>query len=332
MQTSWPWSRLLIAMLVPGALIGAGTVGYVVVEGWAPFDALYMTVITLTTIGFGETHPLSNAGRLLTMALALGGAFTLAAAAATVIRAIVSGELNTILGRQRMERSIQGLHDHIIVCGYGRVGRRVVEELREANIPCVVIERDEERAKGAPIHIIGDVTNDAVLKRAGIDRARALVSVVPKDADNLFVTMSARLLNDRVTIVARAEGEGSEEKLKKAGASRVISPTAIGGQQMVQAVLRPAVLDFINLTTRTQHLELQMEQTALQASSGLVGKTLAEANLREKAGVLVVAVQGKDGTMVFNPPPGRRLESGERLVVLGDRTSLDAIEALAKAP
>jgi len=331
MQTSWPWSRLLIAMVVPGALIGAGTVGYVVVEGWAPFDALYMTVITLTTIGFGETHPLSNAGRLLTMALALGGAFTLAAAAATVIRAIVSGELNTILGRQRMERSIQGLHDHIIVCGYGRVGRRVVEELREANIPCVVIERDEERAKGAPIHIIGDVTNDAVLKRAGIDRARALVSVVPKDADNLFVTMSARLLNERITIVARAEGEGSEEKLKKAGASRVISPTAIGGQQMVQAVLRPAVLDFINLTTRTQHLELQMEQTSLQVNSGLVGKTLAEANLREKAGVLVVAVQGKDGTMVFNPPPSRRLESGERLVVLGDRASLDAIEALAKA-
>ena len=330
MQTSWPWSRLLIAMIVPAALISAGTVGYVVIEGWTPFDGLYMTVITLTTIGFGETHPLSNAGRLLTMALALGGAFTLAAAAATVIRAIVSGELNTILGRQRMERSISALHDHIIVCGYGRVGRRVVDDLRQANVPCIVIERDEERAKGAPIYIVGDVTSDAVLKRAGIDRARALVSVVPSDADNLFVTMSARLLNERVTIVARAEGEGSEEKLKKAGASRVISPTAIGGQQVVQAVLRPAVLDFIDLTTRTQHLELQMEQTDLPADSALLGLTLAEANLRERSGALLIAVQSKDGTMAFNPPPTRRLQVGDRLVVLGDRPTLDAVEALAK--
>jgi voltage-gated potassium channel len=332
MQSPWPWWRLLIAMCVPAALIGGGTLGYVLIEHWPAQDALFMTVITLTTIGYGETHPLTADGRLFTMALALGGAFTLAAAATTVIRSIISGELNTILGRQRMERSIQGLHDHIIVCGYGRVGRRIVEELRQANVPCVVIERDDIRAKTAPIHIVGDVTSDAVLKRAGIDRARALISVVPKDADNLFVTMSARLLNDKVTIVARSEGEGSEEKLRRAGATRVISPTAIGGQQMVQAVLRPAVLDFIDLTTRTQHLELQMEQTALLPSSGLVGQTLADANLRERAGVLIVAVQGKDGGMTFNPPPSRRLESGDRLVVLGDRASLDAIEALAKAP
>jgi voltage-gated potassium channel len=322
--------RLFLAASVPVALLAAGTTGYVVIEGWPAFDALYMSVITLTTIGYGETHPLSPAGRLFTMLLALGGAFTLAAAAATVIRAIVSGELNTLLGKQRMERTIASLTDHIIVCGYGRVGRRVVDELRAAKVPCIVIERDEARAQSAPVYLVGDVTSDAVLQKAGISRARALVTVVPKDADNLFVTMSARLLNDKLTIVARAESEGSEEKLKKAGASRVISPTAIGGQRVVQAVLRPAVLDFIDLTTRTAHLELQMEQTALPVDSPLAGRTLAEAQLRERAGILVVAVQGKDGSMVFNPPPTHLLQGGELLVVLGDQAALDAIERLAR--
>jgi voltage-gated potassium channel len=326
-----PWARPVLVALVPLLLIAGGTVGYVVLESWSWFDALYMAVITLMTIGYGEVHPLSHAGRTFTMVLALVGATTLAAAATYVLRFIVSGELNQAFGRQRMQRTLDSVTDHVILCGFGRVGRRVVDELGLADVPVVVVDRDEARLQALPLWVAGDVTLDETLKRAGIGRARALVAAVPSDADNLYVTMSARLLNPRLTIVARAEGEGTEEKLMRAGATRVISPTAIGGQRVVQAVLRPAVLDFIDLATKSQHLELQMEQALVQKGSSLDGVTIRDAALRERCDVLVVAVQRADGRMTFNPPPDDRLVHGERLVVLGNRASLDKLEALARA-
>lgn len=334
-------SRLWLAALVPVALIGTGTAGYVAIEGWSVFDALYMTVITLTTIGFLEVHDLSVAGRSWTMILALGGAFSIAGAATYVLRSIVSGEVGKALGKQRMEKNLATIKEHVIVCGYGRVGRLVVDELVRGGVHVVVIERDarrvEEFLEAAPsgkvlphLHIIGDAADDKVLEHAGIRRARAVVTVVPADADNLYVTMSARLLNDKVFIVARAEAEAAEDKLKRAGANRVVSPTAIGGQRVAQAVLRPAVLDFVDLATRTQHLELQMEEVGLRAASPLVGQELRAAKLRDRADVLVVAIQKPDGRMVFNPAPDVKFETGDRLVVLGSRGALDALEVIAR--
>lgn len=325
-----PWARPAVVAAVPLVLIVIGTVGYIALEGWSWFDALYMAVITLMTIGYGEVHPLSQAGRTFTMILALLGATTLAAAATYVLRFIVSGELNQAFGRQRMQRALENVTDHVIICGYGRIGRRVAEELATAGVPVVVVDREEARLANTPLWVAGDVTRDETLKRAGIARARALVAAVPSDADNLYVTMSARLLNARVTIVARAEAEGTEEKLIRAGATRVISPTAIGGQRVVQAVLRPAVLDFIDLATKSQHLELQMEQAMVQPGSKLDGVSVGEASLRERCDVLVVAIQRADGKMQFNPPPDARLSQGERLVVLGNRASLDKLESLAR--
>jgi len=326
-----PWRRPLAIAAVPVVLIVGGAAGYVMLEGWSWFDAVYMAVITLMTIGYSEVHELDRSGRTYTMVLALVGATSLAAAATYVLQFVIGGELNKTFGRQRMKRALDNVSDHVIVCGYGRVGRRVAAELGESGVAVVVVDKEPERLTNCALWVSGDVTEDPALKQAGIDRARALVAALPADADNLYVTMSARLLNARLTIVARAEVEGTDEKLIRAGATRVISPTALGGQRVVQAVLRPAVLDFIDLATKSPHLELQMEQALVHKGSALDGVSVGEASLRERCDVLVVAIQRGDGRTQFNPPPDARLQHGERLVVLGNRASLDKLEALVRS-
>lgn len=332
MEDEAPTSRRIwFAALIPLVLILIGTAGYVLIEHWGWFDALYMTVLTLTTIGFLEVHELSQAGRAFTIGLALGGAFSVATAAAVVLRAIVSGEFLRRFGKQRMETTLASISDHVIVCGYGRVGRLVAEDLGAAGVRSVIIDNARDRLHGMSTpHIVGDVTTDDVLARAGIVRARALVTVLPSDADNLYVTMSSRLLNEKLFIVARAEGEGAEDKLRRAGANRVISPTSIGGQRMAQAILRPAVLDFLDLATRTRHLELQVEEVLVPRASKLHGTMVKDARLPERADVLLVAIQRGEGRMIFNPPQETLFEEGDRLVVLGSRPALDKLEAIVR--
>ena len=325
--------RIVLAACVPLVLLLAGTIGYHTLEGWTLFDSLYMTVTTLATVGFGEIHPLSSGGRAFTIALILGGVFTTAAAATTVIRAVVSGELQRLVGRRRMERMLSSLAGHVIVCGYGRMGRFVCEELAAAGQAFVAIERDKDLIERFPsgqgIAFAGDATSDDVLRRAGIERARAVVTALPHDADNLFITMSAKLLNDKLFIVSRAEDPTAEAKLTRAGANRVVAPYHLGGARVVQAVLRPAVLDFIDLATKTQHIELQMEETALDDASVLVGKTLSESMTGDRR-IIVVAVKRKDGRMEFNPSGATRLEGGDTLISLGHRHDLDRLETMAR--
>jgi voltage-gated potassium channel len=320
-------------LLIPSTLIALGTLGYQLIEGWSLFDSLYMTVITVSTVGFEETHPLSTNGRVFTLFLVLGGVFTLLYAATELIRAIISGEVQAVLGRQRMERSLAGLKNHLIVCGYGRMGRLVCKEFSAQELPFVVIEKDEEHlasfqvAHGLALH--GDATVDEVLKRAGVEQARALVTVVGSDADNLYITMSARLLNDRMFIVARAENDVAENKLHRAGANRVVSPYVIGGLRVAHAVLRPTVMDFIELATRTEHLELQIEETRIAAKSKLEGATLRDSRLRHDQGLIIVAIKKASGHMVFNPPADAVMEAGDILITLGNREQLDKLDALA---
>ena len=325
--------RILLASLVPVLMIGVGVTGYHVLEGWSLFDSLYMTVITLATVGFSETHPLGPAGRIFTMMLVLGGAFTMAAAVTSVIRAIVSGEVQRLLGRQRQERTLNSLKDHVIVCGYGRMGRIVCEELAHAHQPFVVIDRVHELIEHFPsrigVAIEGDATSDELLRKAGIERARALVSAVPHDADNLFITLSAKLLNDKIFVVARAEDPASEVKLTRAGANRVVAPYLLGGSRVVQAVLRPTVLDFIDLATRSQHIELQMEETLIREGSGLIGKKLSESMTREQR-IIVVAIKRQSGAMEFNPGGVTVLERGDTLISLGHRHDLNRLEQMAQ--
>jgi voltage-gated potassium channel len=325
--------RFLLPVAILGALLVGGTLGYQLVEGWGWFDALYMTAITITTVGFLEVHPLSAGGRVFTMALALGGVFTAFYAAAELIRAVLTGEIRRVLGRQRMESRLEKLSGHFVVCGFGRMGRLVAEEFSSAGLPFVVVDRDakvlESFAIPHGIPLVGDATADDVLRRAGVDRARALVTAAASDADNLFITMSARLLSERLFIVARAEGEGAEVKLRRAGASRVVSPYSIGGHRVAQAVLRPSAMDFIELATRTGHLELQIEEVEVGPASALVGRPIKASPIRSELGIIIVAVKKPDGKMAFNPSPETAIEAGDLLITLGHRQQLDRLEQMA---
>jgi voltage-gated potassium channel len=319
--------RVLVAGLAPLALVAVGTVGYRLIEQWGWFDALYMTVITLTTVGYGETHPLGHGGRAFTIALALGGIFTLFFTTTEVLRAVISGEIQSLLGRRRMEKKLASLTAHVIVCGFGRVGRQVCQDFSEAQVPFVAVDKEATRladfdvAHGHPL--VGDATLDEVLEQAGIARARALVAVVTSDAENVFITMSARLLNPALPIVARAEEASAVPKLQRAGATRVVSPYVIGGGRVVQAVLRPAVLDFIEVATRSEHLELQLEELPLRAGAALTGVTLAASGLRDQFSLIVVAIKQRGGHMVFNPPDALTLAEGDTIIALGRRAELE---------
>ncbi|MHB1424417.1 MAG: potassium channel family protein [Gemmataceae bacterium] len=326
--------RYLVLILIPTALMIGGTAGYYLLDDrYTLLDALYMTVITLTTVGYEEVYPLTPSGRLFTIVLLLVGVLTFFYAVTELVRLVISGEVQQLLGKRRMERSLSELKNHTIICGYGRMGRRVCQEFSQRGLSFVIIDRrtellhDFSLAHG--IALEGDATSDEVLKHAGVERARALVTVAASDADNLFITLSARLLNDKLFIVARAEGEQAEEKLRRAGASRVVTPYAIGGAKVAMAVLRPAVVDFIDIATGTEHLDLQIEETLIQPGSTLAGVTLHASGLRQDLGVIVVAIKTTDGHLVANPPGDAVMTPGDTLIALGARKSLDRVEILA---
>jgi len=324
----------LATLAVPVVLVAIGTGGYRLIEGWPLFDALYMTVTTMTTVGFMEVHALSPAGRAFTIFLILGGVFTLFYSAGEVIRYIVSGEVRRALGRQRMQRSLDELKGHLVVCGFGRMGRLVCEQFSSLGLSYVVVEKDGELLRGFAlphgIALAGDATTDDVLRRAGVERARALVTVAASDADNLYIAMSARFLNDKLFIVARADEEAAEKKLIRAGANRVVSPYAIGGQRVALAVLRPAVMDFIELATRKEHLELQIEEAEIQPGSSLAGRALKDSQVRQELGTIVVAIKKPDGRMLFNPVAEAVIEAKDVLIIMGHRQHLDRLQEMAR--
>jgi voltage-gated potassium channel len=327
--------RVVLLLLVPTALVLIGTLGYYVLEPeYSLFDALYMTVTTLTTVGYGEVHKLHRGGQWFTMGLLLGGVFALFFTATELLRAVVGGELHGYLGRRRMERNLAALDRHLIVCGFGRMGRYICRDFSRQRLPFVVIDRQEEALRdfNLPhgIAVVGDATSDEVLRRAGVERARALVTAAASDADNLFITMSARLLNEQLFIVARAEGEHAEPKLLRAGANRVVAPYAIGGSKVAQAVLRPTVVDFIELAMGSEHLDLQLEETMLQPGCRLAGQSLRASRLRQDLGVIVVAIKKANGHLLSNPTGDAIMEPGDTLVALGKPDNLARVEQMAR--
>jgi voltage-gated potassium channel len=328
--------RVWLAFLIPGFLLATGTVGYRWIEGepWTYFDGFYMTAITLTTIGYGETHPLSTAGRAFTVVLAYSGIFTLAYFASELVRSVVTGELRQVIGRQWVDDQLATLSGHLIVCGYGRMGKIVCAELERQKRRFVLIERSPDAIKDVTyqygLALVGDATTDEALRKVGVDRARALVTVVGSDADNLYITLSARLLNPKLLIVARAEEEDAETKLRKVGANKVISPYLAGAHRAVQAVLRPAVLHFLELATRAEFLDLQIEEVRAAGGGALAGRSLIQSGIHRDLGIIVVGIVRPNGELLYNPPADTVIEVDAVLIALGQRRQLDQLEKLAR--
>lgn len=327
--------RIRRLVIVPLFILAAGTVAYPLIEGppWTLFDGLYMTVITITTTGYGEIpHPLSWQGRVFTMVLALGGVFTLFYIATEIVRGVVTGEIRDLIGKERMEDELKHLSGHQIVCGFGRMGKIVCDELERLKKRFVVIDKMPQPPSWTYLqgmHLQGDANEDEVLRRAGIDRAKALIATVGSDADNLYIVLSARLLNPKVLIVARAEEEEAESKLRKVGANKVISPYLAGGHRAVQAVLRPAVLSFIEMASRPEFIDLQIEEIKLEVGGALAGKTLRDARLSQDYGVLVVGVIRSNGEVIYSPPGEVVLEANATVIALGRLRQLQEVERLA---
>ena len=326
--------RFWIIVLLPALLLCIGTLGYYLIEPeYSLFDALYMTVVTLTTVGYGEVHPLSTSGRTFTMLLLLIGTFTLFYTATEIVRVVVSGEVQHFFGREIMARNLAALREHYIVVGYGRMGKHVCREFSRQGKPFVLVEKEARLLEGFDLEhgltVVGDATNDETLKLAGVERATALVTVVPHDAENLYITMSARLINAELFIVARAEAEQTETKLRRAGADRVVAPYALGGSKIAQAVMRPNVLDFMEMATQTEHLEFQIEETVIGARSQLAGASLTSSRLRQDFGLIIVAIKRQQGEMIYTPTSETVLEAGDTLIALGRREQLDQLDAMA---
>lgn len=327
-----PERHFILALSTLAVVVVGGTVGYTIIEGWNTLDALFMTVISLTTVGFGEVHPLSPAGKVFTLMVILGGVLLVALAVSIGSKIVLEGQLENILGRRKVEKEISRLRDHYIVCGYGRMGKVISREFKKKPVPFVVIERDPEIIKTIDPDVLaipGNATEDEILRQAGIERARGLVSVVSSDADNVYITLTATGICPDLYVVVRAGDEGSEQKLLRAGASKVVSPYVIGGTGIANAILRPAVVDFIELVTRREHLELQMEEIQIDAASSLVGRTILDTGLRQQFGVIVVAVKKRNDHMDFNPPSEYSVDAGDRLIVLGAGDKLAELNRLA---
>lgn len=331
------WRRGLgLAVLLFGVVSVTGTLGFVVIEGWPIWDAFYMTMISVTTVGYREVHELSMAGQAWTILVTLTGVATLFYSASLVMAEVVEGEYYQRFEQRRFTRMLDQLTGHFILCGYGRIGQVIAEEFRRQNIPYVVIDRDPDRvheviASGATA-VEADASREDVLRRVGIDRARGLIAAVGTDAENVYTVLTARVLRPDLFIIARIESPDAEPKLMRAGANRVLSPYQLGGVQMAATALRPAVVDFMRLATSSERMDLAAEQIQVAASARLVGKSIKDANLRQEFGVIVVAVTRKSGEMEFNPSPETVIAAGDQLVVLGHPDQLKALEAAAMGP
>lgn len=316
-------------------VMAVGTLWFVIMEDHSFLDGLYMTVITISTVGFREVKALDGSGRLFTVFLIISGLTVLTYTLGSLGRVIVEGSIERYVGRKRMLRDIDKLKGHYIICGHGRMGHILCEELNKEKVPYVVIEAEadvaDDLADKGIMAVKGDATEDTLLLQAGITRAKGLVAVVSSNVDNLYITLSARVLcreeNPGLYILSRATDRQATEKIERAGADRVVSPYVIGGMRIVQALLRPTVSDFIEIATRSSGLELMFEEMAIRNDSDLDRVALKDSGIRQSYDVIVIAIKKRTGDMVFNPGPETVLHKGDMLVTLGDRGQLDRLAA-----
>ncbi len=324
--------RLKISIVILLFTIVSGIAGYCIIEDMTLFESLYMTIITISSVGFMEVKPLSVQGRALTMFIIILGITNGAYALGTFIRMFVEGELRKTFGRKKMEKNIESLTGHYIICGYGRIGSLISRELRENGKKFVVIENDpaalDKLEKDGYYFIRSDAVDEDSLIKAGILKAKAIVTAVRSDSDNVFITLTAKGLNPDIFILSRASDEKNEVKLKRAGASSVVSPYLMGGKRMAQLLISPTVVDFIDIAVSKGTLGLRMDEVKISPRSDLIGKNLIESNLRKNFGVIIVLIKKFNGDMIFNPSPTEVLESKDVLVILGKEENMKKMSSV----
>ena len=327
-----PFKRLLPLATILLTVVLIGIFGYVWLEHWTFLESAYMVVITLFTIGFQEVHPLSDAGRILTMFITIVGVGTAVYAAGRAAEIIVEGEMFGYRKRTKMDKRISEMKDHYIITGFGRVGHQVAQDFDAAGIPYVIVDSKPETMseldpKGVP-HLVGDATLDETLEEAGIRRAKGLVACSDSDVANVYVTLSARALNPSLYIVARAAQAETEKKLKMAGANRVISPYLISGRRMAAMAVRPVTSDFLDMVTHGGELEFRLHEIPIPRGSPLDNQTLATAQIRTRSGVVVLAIHGAEGIFELQPHASSLIKSGDTLVVIGTPEQTEALEKM----
>jgi len=324
--------RLLYILMAMGVTLTIGTVGFTLIGGYPVFDAFYLTLSTMTTVGYGDRF--SHAARVFNAFLIMFGVTTIFIAIGAMTQTIIEFELGDAIGKRRNKRMIDKLKDHYIICGFGRVGRGAAAELQHSGVPFVVVDSQADRVERAMLSgmlaVAADATRDDTLRQVAIDRARGLVAALATDADNLFVLLSAKGLNPKLYVAARAAEEGAEEKMRRAGADAVFAPYAITGHRLAQSLLRPHVVQFLDFTTKDIAMDISMEQVRVSPGSELAAKTIREMQMRRSMGVIVMAIRRGDGNMLFNPPADTAIEAGDYLIVMGKQQDLAALEALAE--
>jgi voltage-gated potassium channel len=325
-------TRFLLAILLSFLFMGIGTAGYMLIEGWNAIDALYMTITTLATVGYGEVHPLSTPGRIFSMALIVLGVGFFFYVAAAVIQFVVEGRIRTLLGRRRLDRKIAHLKNHYIVCGYGRIGKVICDKLHRENFDLVVIDKSPEHIETFEakkmVYLCADAGDEAVLVKAGVHRAKALVAALATDIDNVFLVLTARQLAPRLKIIARAGNEAAKNKLTAAGADTVEAPYEIGAATMAQRIIRPTVTNFLDLAFTQHHNDIQMEEIPVAAASALNGLMLKDSGIRQQYQLIIIAIKKADDQMLFNPSFEAELRAGDTVIAVGEPSNLKRLEAV----
>lgn len=327
-----PFRRVRIGLVALGLVVLVGTTGYLLF-GFSLLNAVYQTVSTVTTVGFNSPHPLTAGSKVFTIVLILVGVGTALYTFSAVLEVLIEGHMQDLVRRHRMDRDIARMHGHVIVCGWGRVGREVARFLVGADRDVVVIDRDGERLREVPYASVqGDVTDDETLHRARIDKAAALVAALDTDADNLYVTVAGKSIRPDLQVIARARSESSEPKLVRAGADRVVNPQQLGGDRMASFVLQPHVVDFVDVVMHDGTLEFRLEELTVSTGSSMAGSTLRSAHLRDRTGALVLAIRKPEGGFVTNPSPEDVIEAGNVLISVGTSEQLAALAGVVSRP
>lgn len=300
------------------------------IEGWDFLDALYMTVITLTTVGYGEVHEVSRIGQIYTILLIFIGVAFFLFVAGSVVQFMVEGRIRTILGRRSLDKKIDRLKNHYIVCGYGRIGRYLCNQLKRKPIDLVVIDKNRELIPilddDKVLYLSGDASDEAILHKAGIQRAKGLVAVLATDTDNVFLVLTARQLTPDLYIIARASRDESKSKLQAAGANKVESPYEMGAVSMAQRIIRPTVTNFLNLAFAHKRKDIQMEEIPVNSSSGLINVMLKDSGIRQQFNLIIIAIKKSDGSMLFNPSYETVIDAGDTVIAVGQEGNLQKLE------